>query len=83
MALYVLSRHHGEGIGRHLTTHMARTLGKNGREGMIVWVLADNPARDFYEHRGAIEAGEQIVTVGDQEYREIAFVWQDLARLIA
>lgn len=82
MALYVLSSHQGEGIGRHLTTDMARRLGENGRTGMVVWVLANNPARDFYAHLGAIEVGEQLINVGEQEVREVAFVWEDLATLI-
>jgi len=82
MALYVLASHHGQGIGRKLTVDLARRLGDNGRTGMIVWVLADNPARDFYEHLGGTPAGEQLIAVGDQHYSEVAYVWEDLTTLI-
>ena len=77
-ALYVLSSHHGNGIGRSLTVDMARRLAEHGRTGMVVWVLADNPAQQFYEHLDGVEAGEQTIQLGDQQYREVAYLWQDL-----
>jgi ribosomal protein S18 acetylase RimI-like enzyme len=82
MALYVLTSHQRQGIGSKLTVDMARRLGDNGRKGMIVWVLSDNPACRFYTTLGAIEAGEQLVGVGDQQYRETAYIWEDLTTLI-
>ena len=81
MALYVLSGHHGIGIGRNLIEDMARRIAENGRTGMVVWVLADNPARHFYEHIGGTEAGEQTIELGDQHYMEKAYVWRDLKTL--
>ena len=82
MALYVLSSHHGNGVGRRLTVDMARRLAETGRTGMVVWVLADNPARHFYEHLGGESAGEQSVQVGEKKFLEIAYVWRDLTTLI-
>jgi ribosomal protein S18 acetylase RimI-like enzyme len=81
-ALYVLASHQGQGVGRDLTVEMARALHENGRSGMLVWVLADNPARDFYEHLGATEAGNQTIEIGDQGYVEVAYVWRDLSLLL-
>ena len=80
-ALYVLSSHHGAGIGRALTVDMARRLDENGRNGMLVWVLADNPARHFYEHLGAVEIGEQMIEVGGHRHLEVAYLWDDLEAL--
>ena len=82
MALYVLSSHHRNGIGRSLTVDMARRLADHGRTGMVVWVLADNPARDFYEHLGAAESAEQSISIGDRDYLEVAYVWHDFNVLI-
>ena len=81
MALYVLAGHQGEGIGRALLTRMAKELLENGREGMVVWVLADNPARHFYEHLGGKPAGEQRLQVGNQSVLERAYLWRDLRTL--
>jgi ribosomal protein S18 acetylase RimI-like enzyme len=82
MALYVLSSQQRNGTGKALTIDMARRLGDHGRKGLFVWVLADNPARRFYEHLGGTEVAEQTITVGDRECLEVAYVWQDLAVLI-
>lgn len=79
MALYVLSSHHGGGIGRSLLRGMAKELHENGRNGMVVWVLADNPARDFYERMGGEQAGEQRLAVGNRSVLEQAYLWRDLS----
>ena len=76
MALYVLQSHHGRGVGRMLFERMERELGENGRNGMVVWVLADNPARDFYEHMGGRPAGEQELTIADRSVTERAYVFR-------
>ncbi len=81
MALYVLHGHHGVGVGQNLTVDMARRLAEHGRTGMVVWVLADNPARHFYEHIGGVKVGERTIRLGDQQYREVAYVWRDLGEL--
>jgi GNAT superfamily N-acetyltransferase len=81
MALYVLASHHGNGVGGSLIARFARELHENGRTGMIVWVLADNPARGFYEHLGGEPAGEQRLNVGGQPVLEVAYVWRDLLEL--
>jgi ribosomal protein S18 acetylase RimI-like enzyme len=78
MALYVLGSQHGNGFGRRLTVDMAGRLADNGRSGMMVWVLADNPARHFYEHLGGVEAGEQTIRIGDRDCLEVAYVWREL-----
>ena len=81
MALYVLASHHRTGIGRALLKRMAIELKESGRNGMVVWVLADNPARGFYERLGGEAAGEQMVHVGDQSVVETAYLWNDLGEL--
>jgi hypothetical protein len=55
----------------------------NGRSGMVVWVLADNPARRFYERLGGKPAGEQRLRVGGSPVVERAYVWQNLDELVS
>ena len=81
MALYVLSSHHGNGIGRALVRRMAQELEANGRSGMVVWVLSDNPARSFYAHLGGEPAGKQRLEIGKQSIPEEAYVFRDLRKL--
>lgn len=52
-AIYVLKSYQGQDIGRRLVRTMAKQLLEVGIQSMIVWVLADNPSRRFYEKLGA------------------------------
>ena len=42
---------------------------------MIIWVLADNPNRAFYERIGGREAGRRSIRVGGAPVDEAAYVW--------
>jgi hypothetical protein len=53
-------------------------LAEQGHETMIVWVLADNPARAFYERLGGRAAGRRAIRVGGALVDEAAYVWNDL-----
>ncbi|MGB8343443.1 MAG: GNAT family N-acetyltransferase [Ktedonobacteraceae bacterium] len=52
-AIYVLKSYQGHDIGRRLVRVLAQQLLGVGIQSMIVWVLAANPARRFYEKLGA------------------------------
>lgn len=72
----------GKGIGRRLVRHLAETLRAMGLTKVVVWVLADNPSRRFYERLGAQELMEQkIMHIGGANLLEIAYGWQNLQSL--
>ena len=50
--LYVLRAFQGRAIGRALFDACHYELARCGHHGLLVWVLADNPSRGFYEHLG-------------------------------
>jgi GNAT superfamily N-acetyltransferase len=75
--LYLLRAVHRQGIGRALFDACHYELARRGHRGMIVWVLADNPARGFYERLGGALAGESMVSVGGERLREVAYIWPD------
>jgi GNAT superfamily N-acetyltransferase len=75
--LYVLRACHGRGIGRALFDACHYELARCGHHGLLVWVLADNPARRFYQRLGGELAGESEVTLAGAKLREVAFVWPD------
>src|SRR5688500_8442383 len=52
LAIYLLSDHQGVGVGRRLMATVAKDLAARGMGSLIVWVLAENPARRFYEALG-------------------------------
>jgi GNAT superfamily N-acetyltransferase len=75
--LYVLRCSHGRGIGRALFDAVHYELARCGHRGLLVWVLAENPARRFYERLGGEFAGESSVTIAGVKLREVAYVWRD------
>ncbi len=83
MALYVLAGHQGTGIGSALLRRVAGELDANGRKGMVVWVLADNPATSFYEHLGGEPAAERQLEIGNESIPERSYVFNDLRTLAA
>ena len=80
-AIYLLHSAQGRGIGRLLMRRLAETLIAKGLIKGLVWVLADNPTRHFYEHLGAREVARKVVPVGGADLLEIAYGWQDIRAL--
>ena len=83
-ALHVLPDSHRQGAGRALFTRAARWLVEQGAQSLIVWVLAENPAREFYEHLGGEPAGEKSLIMEDLnvDAQEVAYRWPDLGKLL-
>jgi GNAT superfamily N-acetyltransferase len=81
-AIYLLREKHGRGTGRALVRAVARRLAERGIRSMLVWVLADNPARRFYEALGGVPAGEQPTEIGGRQLIEVAYGWPDTSGLI-
>jgi GNAT superfamily N-acetyltransferase len=75
--LYVLAPWQGRGIGRALFDATHFELARRGHPDMLVWVLASNAARRFYEHLGGETAGQNVCEVGGARLRELAFGWRD------
>ena len=50
---------------------------------MLLWVLATNPARGFYEHLGGLYLREQPLTLGTTTLYEVAYAWPHLAAWVA
>ena len=79
--LYLLDGAQGRGLGRRLMSAVATDLMAMGHEGMVTWVLRDNPSRWFYERLGGQRLGEQSIWLGGALLPEIAYGWRDLAEL--
>lgn len=75
--LYVLPPWQGRGVGRALFDATHYELARRGHSDMLVWVLATNPARRFYEHLGGEPAGENVCEIGGARLRELAYGWRD------
>lgn len=66
--LYVLSGHHGSGVGPALFDWTVAAARADGARAMLLSVWVDNArARAFYARRGFVEVGSYVFRVGDHE----------------
>ena len=76
--LYVESDFQNQGLGRRLLDAMLRQLQADGCDTAILWMLADNPARFFYEGLGGDLVGHRTDRMGGEPVDEVAYAWRDL-----
>ncbi len=81
-AIYLLHAYQRRGVGRQLVAKVALKLQEQGHNSMLVWVIATNPYRSFYEALGGQPAGQKEVNLGGANLIEVAYGWPDLSRLI-
>jgi GNAT superfamily N-acetyltransferase len=76
--LYVQNGFQGQGLGRGLFESAKAWLATRGYQSLVVWVLADNLNRGFYERLDGIPAGVQTIRVGGALVEEAAYIWRDI-----
>ena len=81
-ALYLLARWQGQGIGRQLIATLVRQLMQRGFTSLLIWVLADNPSRRFYEALGGQLVRDRLEMTGGVELKDVAYGWLDARPLI-
>jgi GNAT superfamily N-acetyltransferase len=80
-AIYIRQTHQGKGIGRCLVRAVAEKLGRSGIDSMLVWVLVDNPACQFYAALGGKRVHEKELEIGGKPLIEIAYGWLNTGSL--
>ena len=76
--LYVEPDFQNLGLGRRLLDALFRQLRADGCDTAVLWMLANNPSRFFYEGLGGERVGERVDTMGGMDVEEIAYVWRTL-----
>lgn len=76
--LYVAPDAQERGVGRALLHRLFASLLGRGLHSALVWVLAGNPARFFYEAMGARRIAERTETLWNTELLQAAYGWDDL-----
>ncbi len=71
-AIYLLEGWQRRGIGRRLTIEVVRQLTQQGLTSLLVWVLAENPSRRFYEALGGRQVREKLEMTGGVQLIEVA-----------
>jgi GNAT superfamily N-acetyltransferase len=73
--LYVALDHQGHSHGKRLLETCFDALRDQDKSAAIVWVLAANPARFFYEAQGGRKVAERIERFAGAELEELGFGW--------
>jgi ribosomal protein S18 acetylase RimI-like enzyme len=81
-AIYLLEDYRGKGIGQRLVLTLVKELVEQGHDSMLVWVLANNPYRRFYEKLGGKYLCSKRIEIGGSSYEEIAYGWRDLGEML-
>ena len=81
-AIYLLAAYQEQGIGRQLVRTLVSRLRQEGMTALLLWVLAENPSRTFYERLGGRPVYEKTVTIGGVPLIEVAYGWLDSHTLI-
>jgi GNAT superfamily N-acetyltransferase len=79
---YILESWQRQGIGRQLTMAFVRELIEAGLTSLLVWALAENPWRRFYEALGGQQVREKLETTGGVQLIEVAYGWLDARTIL-
>ncbi|NKE08263.1 GNAT family N-acetyltransferase [Mesobacillus selenatarsenatis] len=74
-AIYILKQYQRGKLGLRL---LQEGLDKMHFKSMLVWVLADNESRKFYESLQPEQAAEEVVKIAGREYLELAYFWKGI-----
>jgi GNAT superfamily N-acetyltransferase len=72
-AIYLLAAYQRRGLGHQLLQAVVNGLLTHGLASLLVWVLAANPSRAFYEALGGQYVAEQGITIGTARLTEVAY----------
>jgi len=73
-AIYLLDEYKRQGIGKALFNKIRSYFITHGLTPFIVWVLESNfTAREFYQKLGGTEIAAEMVNIGNDTYKEIAY----------
>ena len=80
--LYVAPDYQNRGVGSRLLETAFQRLGEQDIHGVMLWVLARNPSRFFYEAMGGVAVASRKERLWGVVLRELAYGWPDLARAL-
>ncbi|SFG95769.1 L-amino acid N-acyltransferase YncA [Desulfotomaculum arcticum] len=80
-AMYVLKNNQRQGIGTLLFRSMLKELKQLGFFSVILWVLAGNRYKKFYEDHGGKQIEFKIMNINGFDAELIGYGWPDISRL--
>jgi ribosomal protein S18 acetylase RimI-like enzyme len=80
-AIYILEAYQRQGLGMKMVQALVERLIQSDMHSMLIWVLAQNAARRFYESLGGQEVRAQQINIAGISFDEIAYGWADISAL--
>ncbi|APH05644.1 GNAT family N-acetyltransferase [Bacillus weihaiensis] len=77
-AIYLLKQYQGRGIGKKLFQVVVNDLKTKEIQSLVVWVIAENSSRLFYEKMEGVPIDKKEIDIGGVLVEEIAFGWTSL-----
>jgi len=77
-AIYILQEYQGSGIGRALVTAIVEEIKRMGWNSMLILVLKDNHACQFYETLGAKKLDTVDIHIAGRKLAEIVYGLEDI-----
>ncbi len=78
-AIYLTPESQSKGIGFHLFWAVAHGLLRDEYSAMYVWVLDENPSKNFYRRMGGRELSSAEIELGGRLLKEVSYGWSDLS----
>ncbi|KEK24169.1 GNAT family N-acetyltransferase [Bacillus gaemokensis] len=78
-AIYLLEEYQGYKVGKRLFQTLVSEFIKKGVRSVLVWVISDNPSKNFYEKFGPERIDTKFIQRLNTE--ETAYCWRDLHTL--
>lgn len=77
-AIYLRQEVQRKGLGTSLVRRFMFELRSAGFGSMLVWVLAQNPSRKFYEALGGALVAEKRVDLAGTSFVEVGYGWKQI-----
>ncbi len=79
--LYILPDYQDRGLGRGLLGALFAALQREGHNSALIWVVADNPTRFFYEAMGGRRVAARDAKMWGTKVSELAYGWDSIHAL--
>jgi len=80
-SIYILKEFQRQGIGRSLIAAASKNLLQSGLKSVMLWTLAVNPYRGFFETLGGQVVSEETIEIGRSRLAQVAYGWSDISEL--
>ncbi len=81
--IYVLRDYQRQGVGTALLKSLAAWLNEQGHRSMLVWIMRENPFREFYLKTGASQLEQtREIDYGGKKLTLLSYGWDDIKKLL-